>query len=159
VAGSCYVMDYSGSFTFPVPPQDVWNAIGRLDQFERWWGWLDEFQVDGSGLDCGSVLSGVVSPPVPYRIGVEVHLERCEPCRLIDAFVRGDLEGDAHLRLDPYHGGSLAHVDWSLEMRQAPMRMAALIAYPLLRWGHDRVVDLTVSSFRRQLQGQAVRRR
>jgi hypothetical protein len=31
------------------------------------------------------------------------------------------------------------------------MRIAARIAKPLLQWGHDRVVDATVDSFRRQL--------
>jgi len=31
------------------------------------------------------------------------------------------------------------------------MRLAARAAAPLLRWGHDRVVDMTVAGFRRQL--------
>jgi len=31
------------------------------------------------------------------------------------------------------------------------MRIAARVAYPLLRWGHDRVVDATVDGLRRQL--------
>ena len=42
-------------------------------------------------------------------------------------------------------------MSWTIEMRQRPMRLAALVAHPLLRWGHDRVVDATVSSFRRHL--------
>jgi len=37
-------------------------------------------------------------------------------------------------------------------MMQAPMRSVARFAHPLLRWGHDRVVDATVSSFRRQVE-------
>jgi hypothetical protein len=36
-------------------------------------------------------------------------------------------------------------------MMQRPMRLAARVAYPLLRWGHDRVVEATVAGFRRQL--------
>jgi hypothetical protein len=36
-------------------------------------------------------------------------------------------------------------------MMQRPMRIAARVAYPLLRWGHDRVVDATVDGLRRQL--------
>jgi hypothetical protein len=31
------------------------------------------------------------------------------------------------------------------------MRVAAHVAPRLLHWGHDRVVDVTVASFRRQL--------
>jgi len=33
------------------------------------------------------------------------------------------------------------------------MRSVARFAHPLLRWGHDRVVDATVASFRRQVEG------
>jgi hypothetical protein len=40
---------------------------------------------------------------------------------------------------------------------QRPMRIAARIAKPVLRWGHDRVVDATVDSFRRQLAGKDAR--
>jgi hypothetical protein len=146
------VIDYTGRFSFPVPPHQLWAAIERLDDFERWWGWLSEFEVTGSGLGEGTVLRGTVSPPVPYRIRIEVELHRCIPDQLIDARVRGDLSGNAQLRLQPDGNGTVVDVAWSLQMRERPMRIAARIAYPLLRWGHDRVVDGTVSSFRRQLQ-------
>ena len=151
VAGSCYVMDYAGRFNFPVPPEELWSAIERLDQFERWWGWLGHLQVDGAGLAEGSVLRGTVSPPVPYRMSVEVELQRCVPAEMIDAQVSGDLAGDAHLRLQRDGEGTVTDVAWSLEMLQRPMRLAGRFAYPLLRWGHDRVVDATVMAFRRQL--------
>lgn len=158
-------MDYAGRFTFPVAPLELWSAIERIDQFERWWSWLGDLRMDGDGLRPGSVLHGTVAPPVPYRMNVAVELGRCEPGELIDAAVTGDLAGDAHLRLEPAGpdapGGDLgsasqtastvAEVAWSLEMRQLPMRVAARFAYPLLRWGHDRVVEATVAGFRRQL--------
>lgn len=145
-------MDYSGRFSFPVPPEELWSAIERSDQFERWWGWLGHLQVDGTGLQEGSVLRGIVSPPVPYRMHINVELTRSVRAEVIDAVVSGDLAGDAHLRLRPDGEGTLADVSWSLEMLQRPMRLAARVAYPLLRWGHDRVVEATVSSFRRQLR-------
>ena len=145
-------MDYSGEFSFPVPPEELWSAIERLDQFESWWGWLGHLQVEGTELQEGSVLQGTVSPPVPYRMRIKVELTRSVRGELIDAVVSGDLAGDAHLRLRPDGQGTIADVAWSLEMMQRPMRFAARVAYPLLRWGHDRVVEATVSSFRRQLQ-------
>ncbi len=37
-------------------------------------------------------------------------------------------------------------------MMQRPMRLAALAAYPLLRWGHDLVVDATVRGFRAHMR-------
>lgn len=144
-------MDHVGQYHFAVPPEQVWGAIERMDQFEGWWAWLGGFEVQGQGLHEGSVLRGVVRPPVPYRMSVEVELQRCVRCRLVDACVRGDLVGDAHLRLEAGPDATLASVAWSLEMRQLPMRIAARVAYPLLRFGHDRVVEATVSAFERQL--------
>ncbi len=152
VVASCYWMDYSGRFVFPVPPQELWEALERVDQFERWWGWLGSLEVDGAGLQAGSVLRGTVNPPVPYRMHVDVELCECVPGRLIDASVRGDLAGDAHLRLQPSPEGTVTDVAWSLEMKQLPMRLAARVAYPLLRWGHDCVVDATVRGFRAELR-------
>jgi hypothetical protein len=145
-------MDYAGRFTFPAPAGQVWEAIERLDQFEKWWGWLGHLEIEGSGLQRGSVLKGTVSPSVPYPLQVEVALERCVHGQAIDAAVSGDLVGDAHLLLVPQGRDTVTEVAWSLEMTQRAMRLAARVAHPLLRWGHDRVVDATVDGFRRQLQ-------
>jgi hypothetical protein len=52
--------------------------------------------------------------------------------------------------------GTRAQVAWSLRMHSAPLRVAARVAYPLMRWGHDRVVDMAVAGFRqRALPGTA----
>jgi hypothetical protein len=123
----------------------------RTGEFERWWGWLGEFRLLGPGLEAGSVLVGVVSPPLPYHIRMRVELERCVRPSSIDAVVHGDLEGRGRLELAPEGDGTVVSVAWTIEMMTRPMRRAARFAYPLLRWGHDRVVDGTVYGFRRQL--------
>jgi hypothetical protein len=115
--------------------------------------------LDGDGLEAGAVLVGVVSPPVPYRMRVRVELEECVRPSWIDAAVHGDLEGRGRLELAPDGEGTLASVAWTIEMMQRRMRMAARVAYPLLRWGHDRVVDATVFGFRRQLAANGGGRR
>jgi hypothetical protein len=63
--------------------------------------------------------------------------------------VHGDLEGTARLTFDGDDAEARAHATWTIEMMQRPMRVAARFAYPLLRWGHDRVVDATVDGFSR----------
>jgi carbon monoxide dehydrogenase subunit G len=154
-ARSPYVLEYEGRFDFPVPPQEVWSAVEDLDRLETWWGWLGEFRVEGPGLAAGSVLHGVVAPPLPYRMRVRVELVDCDPPRSIDASVAGDLVGQARLVLEPDGAGTRARVTWKIEMMQRPMRMACRVAFPLLRWGHDRVVDATVAGFRRHLRTRA----
>jgi len=64
--------------------------------------------------------------------------------RRIEAKVHGDLEGSALLTLEAHDGGTRADVSWRIEMTQRRMRVAARLAGPLLRWGHDRVVAATV---------------
>jgi len=145
------VIEYQRSFQFEVTPDELWQAISEPQRFEAWWGWLGQLRVDGDGLVDGTVLTGTVSPPVPYRMLVTVRLERCERPVHIDATVEGDLRGTARLHLERTGEGTSAEVAWRIEMMQRPMRLAAHVAAPLLRWGHDRVVDMTVAGFKRHL--------
>ncbi|MHB8328984.1 MAG: SRPBCC family protein [Acidimicrobiales bacterium] len=154
---SPYVIEYSSRYDFDLPPREMWDAVEQPERFEAWWGWLREFRLEGGGLVDGAVLHGLVSPPVPYQMRIEVHLEHCQAPRRIDAVVTGDLRGTASLVLEPHDEGTRAEVAWTIEMMQRPMRLAARVAYPLLRWGHDRVVDATVAGFRRHLQAGAGR--
>ena|GEM_PF-427904 len=148
---SAPVIAYRGSFVFPLDPDALWSALEQTDHFERWWGWLSEFRLDGEGLCDGAVLHGVVSPPVPYRMRVRVQLVTCRRPERVDAVVTGDLRGEGSLRLRPEGPGTVADVAWQVEMMQRPMRLASRVAHPLLQWGHDRVVEMTVSGFRRHL--------
>jgi carbon monoxide dehydrogenase subunit G len=147
------IITYHSQFEFDQhPPGALWRAMEEVDQFETWWSWLEEFKLEGDSLACGSVLYGVVAPPVPYRMRIRVELTECEPPRRIDAAVHGDLEGDARLEIRDSGAGSQVDVSWTVEMMQRPMRMASRFAHPLLQWGHDVVVAMTVAGFRRRLE-------
>ena len=107
--------------------------------------------MDGDGLQHGTVLHGVVAPPLPYRMRLDVVLDECVPERCLTARVHGDLEGAAAIDFDGDDAVSMAHATWTIEMMQRPMRTADRFAHSLLRWGHDRVVDATVDGVRRRL--------
>ena len=157
VSSSADVIEYDRTFTFPVPVAELWAKLVELDHFSSWWSWLREFSVEGNGLERGTVLHGVVAPPLPYRMRLDVVVDDCIPERCIAAQVHGDLEGAARLTFRGDDAETTARATWTIEMMQRPMRMAARVAYPLLRWGHDRVVDATVDGFRRHLAGDDVR--
>lgn len=148
---STSVIDYRGRFSFDVPREAIWSSIEHCERFEAWWSWLREFRLEGPGLVAGAVLHGVVSPPVPYTMRIQVALDRCTRPSRIDATVHGDLEGEAHLVLEPSGPGTMVEASWTVEMKQRPMRVAARVAYPLMRWGHDRVIEATVAGMRRHL--------
>lgn len=141
------------AYHFDIAQVDLWNEIEHVDRLRRWWPWLEEFRIDGDGFAAGSVLYGVVAPPLPYRMRIEVELVRCVRPDKIDAVVRGDLQGEAHLLLSREGTGTRAEVSWTVEMMQRPMRLANRVAHPMLQWGHDRVVDVTVAGFRRHIGG------
>lgn len=146
------VLTYRGTFRFELGPDHLWEQIGSFGRFEEWWPWLTDLTVEGDGLSDGSVLSGTVNPPLPYRMRLQVVLDRCVAPRVIDATVHGDLRGDAHLRFSPDGTGTRVEAVWTVEMRQPAMRLASRIGRPLLQWGHDRVVETTVSGFRRRIE-------
>jgi len=105
----------------------------------------------------GNVLHGTVIPPVPYRLRLDVRPQRCDRPRLIEAMIGGDLRGQAALRLEAAGDGTRAEVAWSLRMHGAPLRVAAHVAYPLICWGHDRVVGMAVAGFSRRALPAAAR--
>ena len=145
------VITYRRDYEFPNSPSDLWEAIGEVDHFEDWWPWLTELRLEGGMLKKGSVLRGVVAPPLPYRMRIEVELTGCFPPRRMEALIHGDLEGEASLDIHPAGVGSNVEVTWTVEMMQGPMRLADRMAHPLLQWGHDRVVEITVAGFRKRL--------
>ena len=148
------VISYQDEHYFACTPAELWAGIERFEQFERWWPWLQEFRLEGDSLEDGSRLHGVVAPPLPYRMRVQVELTRCLRPLSIEADVHGDLEGPARLVLHPDGpSGTATRVEatWNVEMMQQPMRLASRVAHPVLQWGHDRVVDVTVARFRRFL--------
>ncbi len=157
VLGSAPVIEYDDTFIFPVPVARVWEMMGRFALFPSWWSWLREFSVEGQGLKRGTVLHGIVAPPLPYRMALDVVLDECVPGCRITAFVHGDLEGTAKLTFDGDDAEARVYATWTIEMMQRPMRMAAMFAHPLLRWGHDCVVDATVDGFRRNIVSDVAR--
>jgi Polyketide cyclase / dehydrase and lipid transport len=152
--GSTCVVGYDRTFVFPVSVARLWTSLAEFDHFTSWWAWLQEFSADGDGLAPGTVFHGLVAPPLPYRMRLDVVIEECVAERSIVAAIHGDLEGTARLLFTGDDAETRVRATWSVEMMQRPMRLAARLGYPLLRWGHDRVVDATVEGFRRQLEAE-----
>lgn len=151
VESSPYLVRYLHRFSFPVAPDELWRTIGRVEEFETWWGWLSELRLEGEPLASGCALEGVVASPVGYRMRLRVDMPECVPPSRIDADISGDLRGRGRLLLKPHGTGTLVSIGWAVEVVQPSMRAAARITPALLHWAHDRVVGLAVASFRRRL--------
>ncbi len=150
---------HCGEYAFDLPPDRLWDRMAEVDRFEGWWPWLSEFRLEGNGLEEGAVLRGVVSPPLPYRMRLRIELGPCRRHEAIDATVGGDLTGTARLRIGARGEGSVVAMEWVIEVRQPVMRLAARLGRPLLQWGHDRVVAVTLAGFRRRIEETEAGRR
>ena len=148
-------IDYRGAFWFPVGPDDLWETIERFDRFESWWEWLRDFGADADTLVAGNVLHATVVPPVPWRLRMDIGLAGARRPDVVEAAIGGDVSGTAVIRLEPVDDGTLVTAVWSLDMRSRSLRIAARVASPLMRWGHDRVVELAVAGFRQRALGGA----
>ena len=143
---------YGRHHRFALTPDRLWDRIEQFDQFEQWWPWLTDLRIEGSGLNTGTVLHGVIDPPLPYRMRLRIDLLECVRPHSIDASVGGDLIGDARLRFRPEDEGTSVEAAWTIEVRHPAMRVAGRVGRPVLQWGHDRVVETTVAGFRRRIE-------
>lgn len=141
------VIDFVGSFHLPLPPAAVWDLVAEPANFATWWSWLSGLTVEGAGLAPGVRWHGVVAPPVPWRLCLEVTFLACERPRFADAEVSGDCSGPASLRLAGLDDGTEATLAWSLEMHPLALRVADRVARPLLLAGHDAVVRWALAGF------------
>jgi len=146
------VITYRREFHFDLAPELLWEHIQEFDQFESWWPWLTGLRVEGARLAPGTVLHGAVNPPLPYRMQIRIEIVEVDPSHSVSGVISGDLVGDARILFRPEDADTCVEVAWTIEMQQPAMRLAARVARPLLQWGHDRVVDVTVAGFRRRIR-------
>ena len=128
------------SWRFDVPVEQLWERVTAVEEYDRWWPWLAEFDPDG-GFTRGASWGCTVAPPLPYRIRFALVLEDVRPERLVCARVIGDIRGAAVLTIDGGGGTSRARLRSELAPANPLLRGVGVTARPLILWGHDWVLD------------------
>jgi uncharacterized protein YndB with AHSA1/START domain len=137
--------------TFAMPPEHLWAAIARVEDYRRWWPWLRH--LDATGLEPGATWTATVQPPLPYRLTFELHLVAVQAPVLVAADVTGDIEGEARLELSPAAVGSELHLTSTLVPTNRVLRAVAQVAEPMARFGHQWVLDTGLRQFRAGVLG------
>lgn len=132
--------------SFAVSPDELWEAMVRVDAYRGWWPWLRSF--DAIALSPGEVWTAVVQPPLPYRLRFDLHLDEVLAPQIVSAVVAGDIEGSARLEITPTAVGSELHFTSELSPTNPVLRTVARVARPLVRFGHDWVLDTGLRQFR-----------
>lgn len=132
----------------------MWSLVSDTAAFPRLWPWLRSFEP--APLERGATTHCAIGAPLPYLVRLRIEVVDLIPERLVVVDVNGDLRGPARLEIGPTPLGSSARLVWDLELCRPLLRRAARVAAPVLRWGHNRVVDRGVEQFRRAALGPVV---
>jgi uncharacterized protein YndB with AHSA1/START domain len=132
-------------FAFPVGTEELWAALTRVDDYRAWWPWLRRF--DAAGFAAGERWRCVVQPPMPYVLRFGISLDEVEAGSHATATIDGDIVGTARLDLLPTVDGCEARLVSHLAPSNAVLRAAAVVARPLVRFGHDWVLDTGLRQF------------
>lgn len=132
-------------YQLPVSPTELWAALTRLDHYQLWWPWLREF--DAQLLAGDETWECLVQPPLPYRVRFAVALEEVTAPTTVLASITGDVVGEARLDIVEQPAGSEARLVSHLEPGNGFLKAVARIAAPVVRYGHDWVLDTGARQF------------
>ena len=130
---------------FPFTPDEFWERIQRVGDFQLWWPWLKHF--DGHRLVRGDVWACVVQPPVPYTVRFTVTLDQIIGGRMVTARISGDISGTATLTVTAATNGCHTTLVSDLAPDKQSLRVMSIAARPVVRFGHNWVLDAGVRQF------------
>lgn len=149
-------------YSFAVGSETLWATLTRVEDYQRWWPWLDEFTP--GALEPGARWSCAVRPPLPYTVRFDLVVGEVVAGEHIRATVEGGLTGVARLDIDETAAGSELRLRSSLAPAHPVLRAIARVARPIATFGHDWVLDTGFRQFTARaigdprLSGQAAQR-
>jgi hypothetical protein len=132
-------------WVFGIGPQALWDVIARVDDYRSWWPWLQA--LEANDLVEGDIWRCVVQPPVPYILRFSIRLTEVDAPRHVSAAISGDVTGTASLEINERDNGCEARLLSAVAPGNGALRVVALFARPLARFGHDWVLDTGARQF------------
>ena len=139
------LVDSDRRYAFPVGAERLWATLARVDDYQRWWPWLDEFTP--GAFEPGARWSSAVRPPLPYTVRFDLLVDEVAVGEHIRATVEGDLTGVARLDIIETPFGSEVRLRSLLAPTHPVLRAIAGMARPIATYGHDWVLDTGFRQF------------
>jgi hypothetical protein len=139
--------DLHRRWRFEATPERLWDLVMEAESYRGWWPWLRE--LDPARLEGGTTLAATIRPPLPYTVRVRIHVEEVRARELVQASVSGDLVGRARLEIERSGDDAEVMLHFGLTPQRALLRRLHVVARPMLRWGHDWVVDAAIGQLER----------
>ena len=131
---------------FEADPDRLWSAMTKVEDYRRWWPWLR--RLDAAAFAPGERWLCVVQPPLPYVLRFTITLEEVVAPRFVTATIGGDIVGHAAIDIDDAEAGSELRLVSTLAPSNRMLRAVARVGAPVVRFGHDWVLDAGVRQFR-----------
>jgi uncharacterized protein YndB with AHSA1/START domain len=133
-------------YQFAAEPSELWSTMVQIGDYQSWWPWLHHFAAED--FEPGEVWACTVQPPLPYSLSFHITLDEVEPERFVTATIDGDIFGDARIDLTPTAEGTELRLVSNLGPSNTVLRAIAKVARPVVRFGHDWVIDSGLRQFR-----------
>lgn len=127
------------------PPQRAWDALTRVEEYQRWWPWVRRF--DARALAPGARWQAKIRVPMPWSLRFTLDIDAVEAPERVDATISGDIEGTATITLEPDGTDAVIHLRADLAPRHRLLRAVNRLAPSVSRRLHDRVVDKAFRQF------------
>ena len=136
------------SYPLDEPAGRAWDALTRVDEYQRWWPWLRRF--DAGALAPGERWQARIRVPMPWSLRFTVDIEAVDAPERVVATLTGDIEGTATVTLEPRGAAATIRLRSDLAPRHRLLRWVNTLAPSVSRRLHDRVVDKAFRQFTRR---------
>jgi hypothetical protein len=120
----------------------VWDAIFAVEDWPRWWHYVQAFielrKGDAKGV--GAVRRLTWSSALPYRLSFEMGVTAVERPTSMEGIASGELAGRGRWRLEADGATTRVRYDWTVATTRPWMNFAAPVLQPVFRWNHGRVM-------------------
>jgi uncharacterized protein YndB with AHSA1/START domain len=124
-------------WTIPAPIERVYDAIGDVLGYERWW---TEFVIRATGdappPEPGKSNELVVKAYLPYRVNFVLTVVEAERPRRILSRLSKDFDGTGEWTLEETAEGTVATLDWRPTVNHPLIRRLTPLLRPLFRSNH-----------------------
>lgn len=138
-----------GTWRLDAPAERVAAVLVDLERYPEWWPQV--LAVGSLGPDTALVLC---RSTLPYTLTLRLDARRREPPAL-EVGIEGDLTGTVRWHLTPERDhGTRLDIEQDVRARGA-LALASVLARPLLRWNHDRMMRDGIRGLRERLASDA----
>lgn len=121
----------------------TWDTFIEVEEWPRWWRWLEDVEMIREGDDdgVGAIFRQSITSPLRYGFSWETEIVRVIDQSLVELDSSGALQGRGRFEMSGANGGPTDVVfTWLVETNKRWMNLIAPIGRPVFTWSHDRLM-------------------